>query len=81
LIPGEAVDATHSSTPQIDSHQQVYETVFGYRINRLQLLKMGFVYSDRNEWTLGHGYWPQERTWTLECQLVTSFSALSKAFR
>jgi hypothetical protein len=81
LRPGRAVDSSGSFTPQIDSHQQVQEFVFGYRVNRFQLLKLGFSSKDRNEWTVGSGYWPGERHWAAQCQLVTSINGLVKAFR
>jgi hypothetical protein len=81
LRPGGAVDGTGLSVSQIDSHQQVQEFVLGYRVNRLQLMKLGFSLKDRNDWTLGSGYWPGERHWAAQCQLVTSINGLVKAFR
>jgi len=79
--PGGARDANGAYTSQIDAHQETEEFVFGYRINRLQLLKTGLSFSDRNEWALGRGYWPTEHHLGLQLQLVTSFDSLSKGFR
>ena len=79
--PGSAVDAFGTATSQIDAHQELEEFVLGYRINRLQLLKSGFTFSERNEWSLGRGYWPAEQHIGLELQLVTSLPVWSKGFR
>ena len=61
--------------------EEVEEFVLGYRINRLQLLKSGFTFSERNSWSLGRGYWPAEQHIGLELQLVTSLPVWSKGFR
>ena len=79
--PGGATDAYGQTTRQIDSRQETQEFVLGYRINRLQLLKTGINYVNRNGWWLGSGYNPSEHRFGLEIQLVTSLSTLSKGFR
>lgn len=79
--PGGAIDAFGTATSQTNAHQEIEEFVLGYRINRLQLLKVGFTFSERNEWSWRNGYLPNEQQFGLEVQLVTSFSALSKGFR
>lgn len=79
--PGGATDAYGQTTSQIDSRQETEEFVLGYRLNRLQVLKTGINYVNRNGWWLGNGYNPAEHRFGLELQLVTSLSALSKGFR
>jgi hypothetical protein len=78
--PGGATDAAGRAASQIDSRQQTAEFVLGYRINRLQLLKSGFSYVNRNDWSSSNKYWPPEHRFGLEFQLVTSLNALSKGF-
>jgi hypothetical protein len=78
--PGGATDAAGRAASQIDARQETGEFVLGYRINRLQLLKTGFSYNNRNNWSLGNKYWPPEHRFGLEFQLVTSLDALSKGF-
>jgi hypothetical protein len=78
--PGGAVDAFGAATSQIDARQETEELVLGYRISRFQLLKTGFTFSERNQWSLGRGNWPAEQHLGFELQLVTSLSALSKGF-
>jgi hypothetical protein len=61
--------------------QQVYEVSAGYRLNRRQLLKFGAGWTNGNSWAVGNWLWPQTNRYQLEAQLVTSFTAISKAFR
>jgi hypothetical protein len=79
--PGGATDAYGQATSQIDSRNEIEEFVLGYRINRLQLLKSGISYANRDNWRLGNVYYPGEHRFGLELQLVTSLNAFSKAFR
>ncbi len=70
------VSASRSAGPQ-----EVYEFALGYRLNRPQLLKIGARWTNYNAWTAAGWHWPQAESYALELQLVTSFTALSKAFR
>ena len=78
--PGGATDGFGAATSQIDAHREIEELGIGYRISRVELLKVGVTFSEANEWWLGSGYWPSERRVGLQVQLVTSFAALSKGF-
>jgi hypothetical protein len=80
LRPGAAEDSARYMTPQYSSHQPSGEAVAGYRLNRLQLLKVGVQYANRDAWTLGSDYWPSESRFALQVQLVTSLNVLSKPF-
>ncbi len=80
LHPNAAADSTGYATPQFDSRQPSGEGVLGYRLNRLQLLKIGLQYSNRDAWRLDSDYWPGESRLAVEVQLVTSLNALSKVF-
>ncbi len=79
--PGGAADSLGYATPQIDAREETEEAVLGYRISRLQLLKAGFTYGDRNAWSLGQDYWPTQHRFSVQIQLVTSLNAFAKAFR
>ncbi len=79
-LPGAAKDSSGHYTPQLEARQETEEAVLGYRINRMQLLKIGFENMNGNDWALGNAIWPARHTFGLEIQLVNSFNALSKAF-
>jgi hypothetical protein len=79
--PGGATDRYGQTASQIDARQEIEEFVVGYRINRLQLLKTGVNYGNRNGWWLDNWYYPAEHRFGLEFQLVTVLSGLSKGFR
>jgi hypothetical protein len=80
LLPGGATDSYGAHAGQIDAHQQTEEIVLGYRLNRLQLLKTGFSFSERHAWTVGTATWEGEQHYGFELQLVTSLAAISKGF-
>jgi hypothetical protein len=69
------VSATHSTAPQ-----QLYEFGVGYRLNRLQLLKVNAGWGRYDEWRSGAWYWPSIDHHSFEIQLVTSLMAFSKPF-
>ncbi len=79
-LPGAATDSQGMHADQISAHQETEEVVLGYRINRLQLLKTGFTFSDRPPWNVGSFTWEGERHYGLELQLVTSFTDFAWAF-
>lgn len=70
------VTATRSAATQ-----QLYEGTLGYRLNREQLIKAGAAWRHGNSWTSTGGFWPETESYSLEVQLVTTFTAFSKAFR
>lgn len=70
------VSASRSAGPQ-----QIYELTFGYRLNRQQLLKAGARWTNHNAWAAAGWFWPSDESSALELELVTSFTAVSKAFR
>lgn len=80
LRPGGAADGSGMATSQIDARQNTFESALGYRINRFQVVKTGIDYSQRKEWRLGEAYWPAGSDLGFKLQLVTSFTALAKAF-
>jgi hypothetical protein len=79
-MPGGATDSFGTHAGQTDDHQETEEIAVGYRINRLQLLKTGFSFSQRNAWTEGSTIWAGERHYGVELEIVTSFSGISKGF-
>ena len=79
--PGPATDFFNNSSSQIAARQETEELVWGYRLSRLQLLKAGLTYSNRNAGYWGNDYWHGEHGFGAEIQLVTSLDAISKAFR
>ncbi len=60
--------------------QQLYEATVGYRLNREQLLKVGAGWRHGNSWISPGWFWPPTSGYSVELQLVTSFTAVSKAF-
>jgi len=68
--------ATHSAGPE-----ELYELAIGFRLNRQQLLKVGAGWQHGNAWSSTGAYWPKTESHTFELQLVTSFTAVSKAFQ
>jgi len=78
---GRMQDSSGHSANLFAAPQQVYEVSAGYRLNRRQLLKFGGSWTNGNSWAVGNWLWPQTNRYQLEAQLVTSFTAMSKAFR
>jgi len=78
---GRIKDSSGVSSNYSAGPQQVYELTAGYRLNRQQLLKAGAGWTDRNAWAANGWFWPRGESYSLELQLVTSLTALSKAFR
>jgi hypothetical protein len=78
---GRIEDSAGAGADQFAGPQQVYDFSAGYRLNRQQLLKVGSSWTNRNFWSVNSWTWPHTDHFQLEAQLVTSFSAVSKAFR
>ena len=78
---GRIQDSLGISADQFAGPQQVYELSAGYRLNRSELLKIGGGWTDRNSWRVNGWFWPRSDGYALEAQLVTSFTAVSRAFR
>lgn len=74
-------DTSGRSANLFAAPRQVYEASAGYRLNRRQLIKFGGSWTNGNSWSVGNWFWPQTNRYQLEAQLVTSFTAISKAFR
>lgn len=70
------VSAIHFAGPQ-----QLYELTIGYRLNRVQIIKAGVAWQHGEAWTAAGSFWPEIEGYALELQLVTNFTAVSKAFR
>lgn len=78
--PGPATDSFNNSSSQIAARQETEELVWGYRLSRLQLLKAGLTYSNRNAGYWDDDYWQGEHGFGAEIQLVTSLTTISKVF-
>ena len=78
---GRIQDSSGNSAEQFAGPQQVYDFSVGYRLNRQQLLKIGGSWTNRNFWSADNWAWPHSDHYLLEAQLVTSFTAVSRAFR
>lgn len=78
---GRIQDSSGRAANLFAAPRQVYEVSAGYRLNRRQLLKIGGSWTNGNSWAAGSWFWPQTNRYQLQAQLVTSFNALSKAFR
>jgi hypothetical protein len=78
---GQIQDSSGRGANLFAAPQQTYELSAGYRLNRRQLLKIGGSWTNGNSWNVGNWFWPQTNRYQLEAQLVTSFTAISKAFR
>jgi hypothetical protein len=78
---GRIADNSGVSVSHFTGPQQVYEVTAGYHLNRQQLLKAGAGWTNRNAWSAAGWFWPQAESYTFELQLVTSVTAVSKAFR
>ncbi|HEX4771360.1 MAG TPA: hypothetical protein VH351_11035 [Bryobacteraceae bacterium] len=78
--PGGARDGFGERIAQFQDSRQTHEFVFGYWINHLQLLKMGFQYSGWNAWSYEDDVEPARHELGIQLQLVTSFNGLSKSY-
>ncbi|HSU31800.1 MAG TPA: hypothetical protein VLJ11_11250 [Bryobacteraceae bacterium] len=78
---GRIQDSSGSSADQFAGPQQVYDFSVGYRFNRQQLLKVGSSWMNGNSWSVDSWVWPQSNRYMLQAQLVTSVTAVAKAFR
>jgi hypothetical protein len=76
IADNSGVSASHFTGPR-----QVYELTAGYHLNRQQLLKVGAGWTNRNAWSATGWFWPRAESYMFELQLVTSVTAVSKAFR
>ncbi len=77
---GSIKDDSGAMANQFAGTHQIYEVGAGYRFNRSQLLKVGFGWTRGLPWSADDWYWPATNNYRLEAQLVTSFTAVSKAF-
>ena len=69
------VMASHST-----AQHELYELAVGYRLNRQQLLKAGGGWDHENGWSAANWTWPEDKSYSLELQLVTSLDGITKAF-
>ena len=74
------MSANLTSLARMAARQETEELVWGYHLNRVQLLKAGFTYSYRHAGYWGEDYWPAEKSFGAEFQLVTSLNTISEAF-
>jgi hypothetical protein len=78
---GRIQDSSGDSADQVAGPRQVYDFSVGYRLNRQQLLKFGSSWTNRNYWAVNSWVWPQSDRYSVQAQLVTSLTAVSRAFR
>jgi hypothetical protein len=78
---GRVKDLQGASANHFAGTQEVYEAGGGYRLNRMQLLKFEVNWTHGAAWSAGMWFWPATDQCRLEAQLVTSLTAVSKAFR
>jgi hypothetical protein len=78
---GRIQDASGAAAKQYQAPQYLDELTLGYRLNRQQLLKLGFNWTNFSSWAADYWAWPASHGYGMQLQLVTSFTAVSKAFR
>lgn len=78
---GRVADLSGKTADLIRAPEDTQEIGLGYRLNRLQLLKLGVDWISNQSWTVGRAFWPAMNGYGVQLQLVTSFTGLSKAFR
>lgn len=78
---GPIKDQSGASAEYSTAPQQLYEATIGYRLNREQLLKAGACWNHENAWSSLGSLWPQTHGYAFELQLITTLTAVSKAFR
>lgn len=78
---GSIKDLRGARANQFAGTQEIYEAGGGYRLNRMQLVKFEVNWTHRPAWSDGRWFWPTTDDCRLEAQLVTSLTAVSKAFR
>jgi hypothetical protein len=78
--PGGVADVSGDASRQFAADAETQELVFGYWINRLQLLKAGVRYTTQNAWSYEDDASPSRREFAIELQLVTSLNPFSKRF-
>lgn len=75
---GRVVDSRHATAPRFQMPQNTYEVSAGYRVNRSQLIKAGFLAGSSG--LSAEGASPQVSN-TIQIQLVTEIPAISRSFR
>jgi hypothetical protein len=80
LDTGGVADLSGRSAERIRAPEDIQELGLGYRVNRQQLLKVGVNGAANRAWSSGRVFWPATHAYGFEVQLVTSFTALSRAF-
>jgi len=78
---GRIQDSLGVSAHRYQAPRYVDEFSLGYRLNRQQLVKLGFDWTNLGAWTADNGYWPGSQGYGVQLQLVSSFTALSRPFR
>jgi hypothetical protein len=78
---GRIQDTFGATAKQYQAPQYIDELSLGYRLKRQQLLKIGFSWTNLSPWTADNWYWPATHGYGMQLQLVTSFTAFSRAFR
>lgn len=78
---GRVQDTSGVSANSYQAPQYIDEFSFGYRFSRQELLKLGFNWTDRSAWYADDWWWPASHGYGVQLQLVTSFTALERAFR
>lgn len=77
---GRAQDNSGSGLSQFAASQENLTFSAGYRFNRLMLLKTEYGWTHLDSWS-GGWFWPSDQGNVVSVQLVTSFTAISQAFR
>lgn len=78
---GRIQDSSGVFAKQYQAPQYLDEFSLGYRVNRHQLLKTEFNWMNFSAWNADNWYWPASHGYGVQLQLVTSFTAFSRAFR
>jgi hypothetical protein len=78
---GRVQDSSGVTGNQYQAPQYIDELSLGYRFSRAQLAKLGFSWTDEGAWYAAGWYWPRSSGYGVQLQLVTSFTAFSRAFQ
>jgi hypothetical protein len=78
---GRVSDFSGTITGRIRAPEAIEELGMGYRLNRLQLVKVGLDWLSNRSWSANDEFWPGSHGYGMQLQLVTSLNGFSKAFR